>query len=238
MQHEHDQSESLTAPETIPAKPMLIRMDNVFLSTDTREPIFRNLSFSLADGDSAVLIGGAGCGKTSFLELLVGLRFAESGAIELFGQQLKRGRTRAIRSVRRRIGGVGGPFTLIPSMTLRENVAVPLVVSGDGSKLLNDRLTRTLTDLSLLHLSGRFPRQLTRVESTLAQLARATVAGQSLVLIDEPLAGLDRATVEKLLDYLTKLSWSGQSLVITTTEPLPVALTRCVTRRFQNGSLT
>lgn len=236
MQQNEDQKQS--APTSVPSENRaLVTIDNAFLSRDTGEPIFRNLTFCLTEGESVVLLGGAGSGKTSLLELLVGLRFANGGSVELFGRQLRRRKWGVVRAIRQKIGGVGGPFGLIPSMTVRENVSLPLIVSGDGSKLLHERLTRTLTELSLLNLAGRYPRQLTRVEATLAQLARATVAGQPLVLIDEPLAGLDKATVERLLDYLTKVSWSGRSLIITSSEPLPVTLPKCRTLQFAEGTL-
>ena len=215
----------------------IIELHNVELRNDRGGFVFRDLNFKLDPGKSAVISGPAGSGKTSLVEMLIGLRFPEFGSVEVFGELVSSRSRRVIKRVRRKIGGVGGPFGLVPSYTVAENITLPLVLAGQEGKLRKQRLREVLTDFSLLNQAGEYPDSLTRVESTLTQFARASVAHQPLLLIDEPYAGLDRPTFERIHEYLVKVIASGRSMVILSSEYLPVEIPETKFYQLSSGTL-
>ena len=216
----------------------VVELNNVYLESDRGAQIFNNLSFTLGAGRSALIIGAAGSGKTTLVELLVGERFAQSGSVEVFGNHLKHGATRVIKRVRKKVGGVGGIFALMPSLTVAENITFPLILTGHGRRFRQERLLKMLTEFSLLKRAGDYPRILTRVENTLVQFARASVIHQPLMLIDEPLAGLDRATYQRIFDHLAAVSLSGRSMIIVSSEMTEGQLPNTDHYHLANGILT
>jgi ABC-type ATPase involved in cell division len=216
----------------------LVELHNVELKSMRGETVFRDLNLTIEAGSSALVAGSSGTGKTSLLDLIIGRRFADSGSVELFGKVLKKRQRRYLRSVRRRIGGIGGRFELVPSLTVCDNILLPLVISGERPAVQKERLLKTLTELSLLPLAGDYPHQLTRVQYTLAQVARATVANQPLILIDEPAAGLDQGTLARVFEYLFKVAVSGRSMLIVCSEFPSYELPSARQYRITDGALT
>jgi putative ABC transport system ATP-binding protein len=214
---------------------MLVELTGIQLQSDRREPIFSDLNFQLKAGNSAIIVGEAGSGKTSLIELLIGKRWANGGFVEVLGQVLKRGKVSVVRKVRRGIGGVGGIFGLIPTLTVADNILLPLILIGSPRKTRRDRLLRVLSEFSLLKQANAYPQSLTRVERTLAEFARASIAHQPLMLIDEPLAGLDRKTYGRILDFLKAASLSGRSMIIVTAEGLSEPLPNTTTYQISSG---
>ncbi|NOY88554.1 MAG: ATP-binding cassette domain-containing protein [FCB group bacterium] len=215
----------------------IIELNNLYLKSDRGEVVFKDLNFKLTAGQSAVIVGAAGSGKSLLVELLIGRRYPKSGSIELFGEIIKPGKKRLIKQMRRKIGGVGGLFKLVPSYSVAENILYPLVLAAERKKVRKEQLFKMLTEFSLLKQAGELPHNLTRVENTLVQLARATIANQPLIIIDELLAGLDQKTYQRIYDYLVKLSLSGRSMVILSSEKLTKELPNTDNYTIMNGAL-
>lgn len=215
---------------------MIVEMNNVYLTSSRKIDVFRDLSFSLKAGESAIIQGTAGSGKSSLIELMIGRQFAQSGSVEVFGHLLKR-RRGIIKKIRKRIGGVGGIFSLVPSFTVSENICLPLVLSGTKRKVRKESLFKMLSEFSLLNQAGEYPANLTRVENMLVQYARASIANQPLLIIDEPLAGLDQKTYQRIYDNLQKMAISGQSLIILSSEPLANDFPNCRRLQILNGAI-
>lgn len=194
-------------------KEPIVELTNVSLRSDRGDPVFQDFNFKLVPGRSAVITGPAGSGKTTLIELLIGARFADIGAVEMFSEVMKHGKSRVVRRVRRKVGGIGGPFGLLPLLTVAENITLPLVIAGARKKIQREKLLQALTEFSLLKQAGHYPNKLTRVEHTMVQLARAAVASQPLIIFDEPLAGLDPKTYRRVIEYMTKVALSGRSML-------------------------
>lgn len=219
------------------AEATIVELHNVHQKSDRGEQVFSDLTFRLEAGRSAVITGPAGAGKTTLAEILVGLRSVSSGSVEVLGHSVRKGRGGVMRRIRRKIGGVGGIFELVPSLTVAENIVLPLIISGERSKVRRERLLKMLTEFSLLKLAGAYPGNLTRVESTLVQFARASIAHQPLMLIDEPLAGLDPKTYERILTYLVSVSVSGRSMIILSSDRPSQQLPNTDNYQIVNGGL-
>ncbi|MFQ5499470.1 MAG: ATP-binding cassette domain-containing protein [Candidatus Zixiibacteriota bacterium] len=219
------------------ADSLVVQTCNLHLKSDRGADLFRGLDFTLESGKSVVISGPAGSGKTLLAELFVGLRFPASGSVTVLGRILRRGANRKIEQVRRKIGGVGGIFGLVPSFTAAENIMYPLVLTGVRRKVRRERLMKMLAEFSLLKQASEYPRTLTRVESTLVQLARASVANQPLMIIDEPSAGLDVATSERVFKHLVNASLSGRSMIILASERPPHTIPNTDYLQIANGEL-
>jgi len=216
----------------------IVELTNLYVTTDRGYEVFSDLNFSLKSGDSAIIYGAAGSGKSTLIELLIGKRFADGGSVEIFGELLKPRKKGLIKSVRRKIGGVGGLFSLVPTYTVAENITFPLVLSGEKKRVVKERLMKMLTEFSLIKQASEYPNNLTRVENMLVQFARANVAHQPLILIDEPLAGLDQKTYERIYEYMVRLAVSGLSMIIVSSEEIKSDLPNSKSFRLMNGVLT
>lgn len=212
----------------------IVELNNIYLRSDRGGSIFNDLDFKLVAGRSAVIVGGAGSGKSSLVELMVGLRSADQGSVSMFGELLKGSRVRKARS---RIGGVGGVFELIESFTVTENILFPLVLRAERKSVRRERLTKLLTEFSLLKHGGEYPQSLTRVEKTLVQFARASIANQPLMIVDEPAAGLDQKTARRVFEHLIKVSLSGRSMIILASEIPAHNIPDTDTYHLENGCL-
>ncbi len=218
-------------------KEPVVELDQVQLKADRGGYVFRDLNLTIESGESVIISGPSGSGKTMLAQMLVGLRFASAGTVKLFGHEIRPRRKRLIRKTRRMIGGVGGSFGLLPLYTVADNITLPLVIGAERKKLQKERLVRVLSEFSLLKLANKYPRHLTRVEDYLAQFARAAVANQPLILIDEPLAGLDKKNYERISNFLVKVALSGRSMLILVSEPPNRTIPNSRLLRFTNGGV-
>ena len=232
-------SNQVEAPpwSTVMSTESIVECNNVYMTSDRGEPIFEDVNLKLTAGRSVVISGAAGSGKTTLVEMILGLRFPDSGSVELFGHCLRPRPRRLLKRIRRRIGGVGGVFDLVPRLTVAENVMFPLVLASERRRVRHERLMKMLVEFKLLKQASVYPRHLTRVEYTLAQFARASIANQPLMIIDEPSAGLDPDTYERVFEYLVRVSLSGRSMIILTSQAETGRLPQSDYLRIENGCL-
>jgi len=178
--------------------------------------ILRGINLEIAAGTSAAIVGASGSGKSTLLGLLAGMDVASGGEITLDGQQLslldedQRARLRA-----EKIGFVFQSFQLLPALTARENVMLPLELSGKkDADQIADRL------LAEVGLSGRldhYPTTLSGGEQQRVAIARAFARQPKILFADEPTGNLDTRTGERVIDLLFQLNASeGTTLVLVT----------------------
>ncbi len=163
--------------------------------------ILHGLDLSVSRGTSIALLGPSGSGKSSLMAILSGLERASSGTVRVdgldFGDLDEDGLARARRG---RIGIVLQAFHLLPTMTARENVAVPLELAG-----VPDAFERAAAELSAVGLGNRldhYPTQLSGGEQQRVAIARALAPRPALVFADEPTGNLDTTTGARIMDML------------------------------------
>jgi putative ABC transport system ATP-binding protein len=175
-------------------------------------------SAALARGESVAILGRSGSGKSTLLNLISGIDRADSGAIWLDGQDLTALAERERTLFRRRnIGFVFQFLNLIPTLTVWENVVLPLELKGASPEEVQRRTKTALDGVGLLERRDTFPDRLSGGEQQRVAIARALVHDPLLVLADEPTGNLDTDTgrqVMELLDCLTRQA--GKNLILVT----------------------
>jgi len=188
-----------------------------------------NVSFCLEPGETVAIVGPSGSGKTTLLGLLAGLDSPSGGAVRLDGTDLGALSEDARARLRReRIGFVFQAFQLIPTLTARENVEVPLELRGETAA---GRAEELLDRVGLAGRGHHFPAQLSGGEQQRVAIARAFVHAPSILFADEPTGNLDAATGGRIIELLTGLNRElGTTLVLVTHDPDLAARARRVIR--------
>ena len=180
--------------------------------------VLRNVNFTIDTGETVAIIGHSGSGKTTLLGLLAGLDRPSTGAVLLEGTELgalsedERARLR-----RERIGFVFQAFQLIPTLTARENVEVPLELRGTPDPA---RARALLERVGLGDRGHHYPAQLSGGEQQRVAIARAFIHAPRILFADEPTGNLDRATGNRIVELLFELNREqGTTLVLVTHDP-------------------
>lgn len=179
-------------------------------------PILDNLSLEIPDKQMVAIVGPSGSGKSTLLGLMAGLDRPTSGSILLDGQELTTMSESALARFRRaKIGYIFQSFHLIPTLTARENVAVPLDLSGERNS--DERAADLLAAVGLADRLDHYPVQLSGGEQQRVAVARAFACRPPFLFADEPTGNLDSATGTQVIDLLLALHRDyGTTLVLVT----------------------
>lgn len=196
-----------------------------YTAADRSVPVLNGVNLSLERGDSLAIVGPSGSGKTSLLLVLTGLESPDTGRVEFQGSALHSLDGNARADLRREhIGIVFQSFHLIPSLTARENVALPLDIANapDGRRQADEMLDR----VGLGHRLDHYPNALSGGERQRVAIARALVHKPALIVADEPTGNLDGATGDAVADLLFELNTEQNAgLLLVTHDPALAA--RC-----------
>jgi putative ABC transport system ATP-binding protein len=201
-----------------PASP-LIELSDVQLSLvrgAARVHILKGVSLGVTAGEAVGLVGPSGSGKSTLLMVMAGLEKADSGKVMIEGHDLTGMGEDALAVFRgRRIGIVFQSFHLVPTMTARENVALPLELAGRADA--SERAAAELTAVGLGHRLDHYPAQLSGGEQQRVAIARAIAPDPAILVADEPTGNLDETTGASIVDLLFRLKRErGATLVLVT----------------------
>jgi putative ABC transport system ATP-binding protein len=176
-----------------------------------------NLSFGAEPGELIVLLGPSGCGKTTLLSCLGGILTPTSGTIRLGETDVTALRGGQLDKYRReQIGFVFQAFNLIPSLTSRENIAVPLTLTGHGRKESFARADELLEQVGLSERANHLPARLSGGQMQRVAVARGLGHNPPLLLADEPTANLDHIQAEAIIRLLQSLRDDGRMIIVST----------------------
>jgi phospholipid/cholesterol/gamma-HCH transport system ATP-binding protein len=193
-----------------------IAFDGVHLTLG-RRPVFRGLTCGFARREITVVLGGSGAGKSTLLRLVGGLERPDAGTVRVAGEDVGALPERHLFRVRARIGMLFQGGALLDSMTVFDNVALPLREHSRLSEAeIAARVGERLAAVGLPDVADLFPRHLSGGMARRAALARSIVMDPEIVLCDEPFSGLDPVNVRRIEALLVELSRrSGLTLVVT-----------------------
>ena len=176
-----------------------------------------DVSFSVEEGEYVAIMGESGSGKTTLLNILAALDKPTAGRVELDGRDMAAVRESDAAAFRRdNLGFVFQEFNLLDTFTLRDNIYLPLVLAGRPYRELKARLDPIARQLGIQDVLGKFPYQVSGGQKQRAACARAMVAGQSLLLADEPTGALDSRSTDELLDLFGQINRQGQTILMVT----------------------
>lgn len=199
--------------------------------------VLQSLNLSISERERVSIVGPSGCGKSTLLLILTGLEQATTGTVSIDGQALGALSADERADLRRdHIGIVFQSFHLIPSLSARENVALPLEISGGSStrSVVSDMLDK----VGLLDRADHYPAQLSGGEQQRVAIARALVHQPRLIVADEPTGNLDENTGEKLMNLLFSLNQDAGTTLLLVTHDLELAARCDRTLRLQDGYLS
>lgn len=181
-------------------------------------PLFEELGLHVANGEVVALLGASGSGKTTLLNLISGIDDPDTGRVEVNGESVQRlGEPDRTLFRRREIGFVFQFFNLIPTLTVGENIALPLELVGTDAGGIDQRVDALLESVGLAGMASRYPETLSGGEQQRTAVARALAHRPKLLLADEPTGNLDAATGESIIRLINDLAREqGASLLIVT----------------------
>lgn len=194
----------------------MVRFENVGLRYGNGPEVLRDLSFELAPGSFQFLTGPTGAGKSSLLKLLYLSERPSRGLITLFGEPLSKLPRAALPALRRRIGVVFQDFRLLDHMTVFDNVALPLRISGHGEKHVREGVTDLLAWVGLADKMQALPPTLSGGQKQLVAIARAVINNPQLIVADEPTGNIDRDMSLKIMRLFIELNKQGTTVIVAT----------------------
>ncbi len=180
--------------------------------------ILRGIDFEVETGEAVAVTGRSGAGKSSLLAVIAGIERATTGSLRVAGAELAAMSEDELARFRRdHLGIIFQFFHLLPTMTARENVALPLELARKPEPLA--QAAERLAEVGLGHRLDHYPAQLSGGEQQRVAMARALACEPALILADEPTGNLDRETGEQVMDLLFALrERRGTTLLLVTHE--------------------
>ena len=190
-------------PQESKGSETLLSFDDVSISFE--HPVLDNISFQLARGETKILLGEAGTGKTLILKLALGLIKPDSGRIIVLGEEISAMREQDMYTVRREIGMVFQESALFDSLTVEENVAYQLIEeTGEITPEIHAKVIEALEFVELANTYNLFPSELSGGMRRRVAIARAIITQPEVLLYDSPTGGLDPVTSNTIIELVVK----------------------------------
>lgn len=189
-----------------------------------------SLSFAVEKGDFVGIMGPSGSGKTTLLNILSGIDRATSGEVIIDGQDITKLSNDQMALFRReRLGYVFQDFNLLDSLTLQENISLPLILDRRSPEEIKSRLGPLMSLLGIEELKDKYPYHLSGGQKQRAAAARAVVNDPAVVLADEPTGNLDSRSAHQLMEMLASLNERlGSTILMVTHDPFAASFCRRV----------
>lgn len=175
------------------------------------------VNFSVEEGEYIAIMGESGSGKTTLLNLLALLDKPTKGKIILEGKDLSTIKDAEISKFRRdHLGFVFQDFNLLDTLTLKENILLPLILAEDDPKNFEEKLLNVAKPLRIYELLNKYPYEVSGGQKQRCAVARALITNPKLLLADEPTGALDSNSSRELMEVFRELNNSGQTIIMVT----------------------
>ncbi len=194
----------------------MLRLENVSKVYPNRVKALDDVSFHIEKGEFVFIVGSSGSGKTTLIKLLMKELEADSGKIFVNDDNVTTLPRKKVSTLRRNIGVVFQDFRLLEKMTVYENVAFALKVTGHSISYIRRNVPMMLALAGLSKKQKMYPNQLSGGEQQRVALARALVNNPLLLLADEPTGNLDPKTSFEIMKLLSEINQRGTTVVVVT----------------------
>lgn len=179
--------------------------------------VLKNVNFSVEKGEYVAIMGESGSGKTTLLNMLAALDKPTGGSVLLDGQELSKIRESAVAAFRRdNLGFVFQEFNLLDTLSVEDNIYLPLVLAGKNYTEMEKRLQVTAEQLGIAKLLKKYPYEISGGQKQRAAVARAIITEPKMLLADEPTGALDSKATDELLRLFGEINRTGQTILMVT----------------------
>lgn len=216
----------------------LIEFRNVYKTYDNGTKALRDLNLRINEGEFVFIVGSSGAGKSTLLKILMREETPNSGEVIVNGTRLSTLKHRDIPYYRRSLGMVFQDFRLIPNMSVFDNVAFAMRVTGASTKAIRKKVPYVLAHVGLSEKARCMPNELSGGEQQRVGLARALINNPALIIADEPTGNVDPRMSFEIVDMLNQINRNNGTTILMVTHEH--ALVRKFRRRIieiQNGEL-
>ncbi|MFN8006319.1 MAG: ABC transporter ATP-binding protein [Terriglobia bacterium] len=200
--------------------------------------VLKGINLQMMQGEFLALMGASGCGKSTLLHLCGAMDLPSSGSVAIENVPLEQLDDRQLTTLRRtRVGFVFQFFNLLPTLTVVENVALPLLLTGARGNAASEAAKQWLVRMGLESRLNHYPQQLSGGEMQRAAIARALVHQPALLIADEPTGSLDSENGKKILDLLELLNAQDRITILLATHSSEIAARAKRILRMHDGGL-
>lgn len=195
------------------------KLSKIYLDgSNQKRTVLNNVDFKFFEGEIIAIVGKSGSGKSTLLNLISGIDEISSGSLRLFDQEITELSENELTNLRRnKIGFVFQFFNLLPTLTIFENVSLPLELKNSRSGVNRSVVERMLSEVDMLDRKDEFPDKLSGGEQQRVAIARALVHNPGLILADEPTGNLDEKNGIRVMQLLTNLTRkNGNNMILVT----------------------
>lgn len=176
------------------------------------------ISFEIKEGEFVALMGASGSGKTTLLNILSGIDRATSGTVIIDGENIAKLKDSKLATFRRqKIGYIFQDFNLLDSLTMRENVALPLILDGKDVSFIEKRVDEVMDYLSINDLSAKYQFHVSGGQKQRVASARALVNNPAVCFADEPTGNLDSKSSKQTMEMLANINQEMNSTILMVT---------------------
>jgi putative ABC transport system ATP-binding protein len=219
----------------------IVKVENVskeFRRDQITIPVLAGMNLSVETGGYLALMGPSGSGKTTLLNLIAGLDRPTSGSVIVCGQDLGRSSESELAKWRsRHVGFIFQMYNLIPVLTARENVELPLTLTPLSRRERDEHVRTALEVVGLGDRMDHYPRQLSGGQEQRVSIARAIVTDPDLIVADEPTGDLDAKSAGEILDLMQRLNQDFHKTIIMVTHDPHAAARAARTLHLEKGVL-
>lgn len=177
----------------------------------------KNVNFSVESGEYVAIMGESGSGKTTLLNILAALDKPTEGKVYLKENDLGNLKEKDIAAFRRQnMGFVFQDFNLLDTFSLKDNIYLPLVLSGAKYNTMEKRLAPIAEKLGITQILDKYPYEVSGGQKQRAAIARALITKPQLILADEPSGALDSKAADSLMNLFTTINQDGQTILMVT----------------------
>ncbi len=196
----------------------ILKVEHLIKAYESSQPVLRDISFSIREGEVVVVVGPSGCGKSTFLRCLNMLEPINAGKILLEGKEISH-TDKEVHRIREQIGMVFQSYDLFGHLTIMENILLaPRKVSKRDRKEAEQEAEQLLKRIGLLEKKDAYPRQLSGGQKQRVAIVRSLIMHPKVLLLDEITAALDPEMVREVLQVVLELAKDGMTMVIVTHE--------------------
>ncbi|HDG9529949.1 bacitracin ABC transporter ATP-binding protein [Staphylococcus aureus] len=199
------------------------QLTKIYVNKKMAQEVLRDINMSVEEGEFIAIMGPSGSGKTTLLNVLSSIDYISQGSITLKGHKLEKLSNKALSDIRKHdIGFIFQEYNLLHTLTVKENIMLPLTVQKLDKDTMLDRYEKVAEALNILDISDKYPSELSGGQRQRTSAARAFITLPSIIFADEPTGALDSKSTQDLLKRLMKMNEEIKTTIIMVTHD-PVA---------------